>query len=156
MSRPCFDILTCFWFIVRTIEQRVKYFTKFLGSRFTEKRKRSYINGFYYGLCAQLNKDRETLKIANQQLGMVLADQASRREKFVSDNVGPTKVVIRKKDKREHKGFLSQGFLDGKKLNIHTGCNSGSQNTPTLQLRGRELGEVGLCDNPCGYESKGE
>jgi hypothetical protein len=93
------------------------------GARFTERRRKSFIAGFFYGISDGLNRAKATMAIAENQYGLILLRDEKKRERFKEQEFPNTVKYPMANPKRRDMNWVVQGYLKGKETEIHAPVN---------------------------------
>jgi len=89
------------------------------GTHFTERRRKSFIAGFFYGISSNLNRAKKNLAITDNQYGLILLRDEEKRKRFKEQEFPNTIKTPTPTPKRRDMNWVVQGFLKGKETKIH-------------------------------------
>jgi hypothetical protein len=94
------------------------------GRRVTGNKNANFITGFFYGISAQLDEQREALFVEDSQFAIVLSDQQKAREEALDEMMGKTESVPELKHGR-NRGALMSGYQSGWDTQLNPAIRSG-------------------------------
>lgn len=93
------------------------------GTHFTERRRKSFVAGFFYGISDGLHRAKETMAIAQNQYGLILVRDEKKRERFKEQEFPNIVKAPMAPPKRRDMNWVVQGYLKGKDIKIHAPIN---------------------------------
>lgn len=103
-------------FIVGACSRAAAAYARSEPRKLTEKKRKSFIAGFFYGVSAKLGGMKENLMLGNSQNELVLRREIE-RNKYVDDNFNTHDFSIERP--RKFTNEVLQGFAAGSELEIH-------------------------------------
>lgn len=108
-----------FHYLTATYDRICAGYKSRMGRRFTATRRRSYTQGFFYGVGAKLKQNTVTLELENNQYGLIVRREEQRRQEFEEATLNIVSVPLRKEGRRDN-SWLMQGYRDGKAVEMNT------------------------------------
>ena len=108
--------------------------------RFTPRRRRSYVAGWYYGVASNLHEGLQQFALTNRQVGIVLSSAEDRRAAFLKA-LCPNQETVTRQDKNTDRRYLSAGHYRGSQVNIRPAMTAPIPDAPQLQPVSTSVGE---------------
>ncbi len=99
--------------------------------RMTPAKRTGYLQGFIYGIHANLQRTHEQLALGDAHAALVVVEEAEREARL--NELVPQRVTLSDCKQRRNKTALMHGYQDGRATQIHTPLGGGHREAP-LQL----------------------
>jgi len=86
--------------------------------RSTGTKRANYLAGFFYAISRKLDDQRKEILLEDSKFAIILSDQERAREEYSDLNLGPTKAVALRKERRNWSA-LDSGWRDGKNTSLN-------------------------------------